>query len=166
MYITNRNSSLVIAPTPTGVFNAATAKALAVYKQEKSKHKGMDKVYYDKHIDPIQGGSRAFGTNHLWAIVKMQSDVMNGLVMNGIYDGSVHRICITNIPRWRLCFNNSGSSAVKNYERLIYADRRNQRNYSRAGGSGFRAAARLQKAARIGHAFARSVSRTGISRVC
>jgi hypothetical protein len=96
-----RSSPLAIAPIPTGVFNNATAQAIEMYKQVTNKmskkyplHKnpfgaleGVSKLYYKKHINPIQGSIFAFGTNHRWAIAQMQEDLFTGLALNNNFDG-------------------------------------------------------------------------------
>lgn len=90
--LTNRFSeSRVNPPFPTGTFNSATSEAMAEYKRLKNEIAkkypvGNPKVYFENHIDPIQGSIFAFGTNVPWAMVKLQSDILDMLVIKNLID--------------------------------------------------------------------------------
>ena len=75
-------------PMPTGTFNLETRVALANYKRIRNEMAkkypvGNPKVYYETHIDPIKGSIFAYGTNNPWAMVKLQGDILDWLVMSG-----------------------------------------------------------------------------------
>lgn len=77
-------------PLPNGN-PAGVAESLMLYKQIKNKISakypiGNRKVYYDKTIDPIQGSIFAYGTNHPWALVQLQGDLMDMLLITNLLD--------------------------------------------------------------------------------
>jgi hypothetical protein len=74
---------------PTGVFSQETMQSLNDYKKIKNDaHKkyalGNEKIYYEKHIDPIKGSIFAFKTNQPWALVQLQGDLLDHLIMSGV----------------------------------------------------------------------------------
>jgi hypothetical protein len=78
---------------PTGVFSQETMQSLNDYKKIKNDtHKkyalGNPKIYYEKHIDPIKGSIFAFKSNQPWALVQLQGDLLDHLIMSGV-DSSV-----------------------------------------------------------------------------
>jgi hypothetical protein len=95
-------------PFPTGVFTVDTQEALGIYKQIKNNASkrnpaGNLKVYYDKNIDPIVGNIFAFGTQHPWAIVQMQGEITDMLLMNNI-DGSLESYLYGKYPELMFMF--------------------------------------------------------------
>lgn len=71
-------------PLPTGTFDAETKIALAEYKRicnqiaaSTSRSDGNNKVYYINHIDPIQDSIFAFGTKVLWALARLNGEILD-----------------------------------------------------------------------------------------
>jgi hypothetical protein len=74
-------------------YNSELERALQDYKRltnELAQRKNLPnaKVYYDGHIDPAKGSTRAFGTNRLWSICKLNY-LLNARVKSSGYKGDV-----------------------------------------------------------------------------
>jgi hypothetical protein len=78
-----------VPPLPTGTYDPNTTLALADYKKicnliAAREPRYNHKVYYNKHIDPIEGSIFAFGTNKLWAMARLNGEVLDKMVMSNI----------------------------------------------------------------------------------
>ncbi len=67
---------------PTGLFTESTNQQLEAFKLYlKKRH---DKCFFEGHIDPVKDSIFAFGSRHTWAIVKLNSYLIDKLAINGI----------------------------------------------------------------------------------
>ena len=90
-------------PLPTGAFNKETDEALGTYKKIKNEISrkyplGNHKIYYEKNLDPIAGSIFAFGTKHPWAIVQMQGDLLDMMLLKELSRGTVEEYLYEKYP--------------------------------------------------------------------
>jgi hypothetical protein len=83
------NYSVRMPPLPTGTYDCRTTDALADYKKicnqiAVREPRYNHKVYYDKHINPIQGSIFAFGTNKLWAMARLNGEIYEVMTNSNI----------------------------------------------------------------------------------
>jgi hypothetical protein len=66
------------------------------------------KVYYEGHIDPAKGSSRAFGSNRKWSICKL-NDIMRKRVISSGYEGDIVDYIYNFYPLTRAVFSDKRS---------------------------------------------------------
>jgi hypothetical protein len=103
----------------SGVYNSELEKALQDFKRlsndyARKSNQPSVKVYYEGHIDPARGSTRAFGTNRLWSICKLNCFIKNRGTGSG-YVYSTYSMARNMIPDKRIGFGglNAGLKLIQ-----------------------------------------------------